>query len=91
MPVKKVARGNGDLFHHKQRMKTYNYANIQKFTDKYGSINFYQDKEGVLAKAQKKGVLMDNTIWEEGPFVTVFEAMNKMDRVLGEWLKTQWW
>ena len=72
-------------------MKTYNYANIQKFADKYGSINFYQDKEGVRAKALKKGVLLDNTIWEEGPFVTVFEAMNQMDRVLGEWLKTQWW
>ena len=72
-------------------MKTYNYSNIQKFTDKYGSIKFLQDKNGVVVEVKKAGVLMDNTIWEEGPFVTVFEAMNKIDHVLEEWLKTQWW
>ena len=72
-------------------MKTYNYSNIQEFTDKYGTIKLHQDKSGVVAEAKKAGFLLDNTIWEDGPFVTVLEAMNKMDQDLGEWIKAQWW
>ena len=72
-------------------MKTYSYANIHEFTSKYGTIKLEQDKGGVVAEAQKAGFFTDDTVWKDGPFMTVVEAMNQMDKDLGDWLKQQWW
>ena len=72
-------------------MKTYSFTNIQKFTSKYGTIRLRQDSGGVVAEAKKAGFFTDDTIWEEGPFTTVLEAMNHLDEDLGKWLKDQWW
>ena len=72
-------------------MNTYSFTNIQKFTSKYGTIRLKQDSGGVVAEAKKAGFFTDDTIWEEGPFATVLEAMNHMEHDLGEWLEDQWW
>ncbi len=67
------------------------YSNIQKFTRKYGTIQLKQDAGGVVVEAKKPGFLVEDTVYEEGPFATVLEAMNQMEQELGEWMKDQWW
>ncbi|MEM8856850.1 MAG: hypothetical protein AAGD96_00930 [Chloroflexota bacterium] len=67
------------------------YKHVQTFTSKYGTVSLKQDNVGVTGEAQVPGILIYETIWKEGPFGSIPEAMNRLDQVLEKWLQNARW